>query len=33
MEPINLWIITLGVFAIAALGVLKLIERIQNRKR
>lgn len=33
MEPINFWLITLGVFAIAAFGALKLIERIQDRKR
>lgn len=33
MEPINLWLIMLGVFAVSALGVLKLIERIQDKKR
>jgi len=33
MEPIDLWLILLGVFAIAAVGALKLIERIQDRKR
>jgi hypothetical protein len=33
MEPVNLWLITLGVFAIAAVGVLKLIERFQDRNR
>lgn len=33
MEPIDLWIISVGVFAVAAFGMLKLIERIQDRKR
>jgi len=33
MDSINLWLISLGVFAIAALGALKLIERLQDKKR
>jgi len=33
MSVIDLWIVSVGVFAIAAVVALKLIERYQDRKR
>lgn len=33
MEPINLWIISVGVFAVAAVGILRLVEWLEDRKR
>jgi hypothetical protein len=33
MEVIDLWVLMLVVFAFAAVGVLKLVEYYQDRKR
>ncbi len=33
MDPLTMWIISLGVFAVAAAGVLKLVEYYQDHKR
>jgi hypothetical protein len=32
-EPINVWLIEVGISAVAAVGSLKLIEWLEDRKR